>query len=104
MRASLKEQGVRCRRYLLPAAFLRHHLGTFRQTRDRHDPIIRAFEIEDANSLGVAADLAEFIHLAPKHFALSSHEHDLIAISNLKTPTCESEMAMRSCSWLLKAK
>src|SRR6185295_2964821 len=76
----------RCRAYLLPAAFLGEHLGTFRQTCNRYDSITRALEIEDTNPLGVTADFAEFIHLTPKHLALSSHQHDLITVSDLKKP------------------
>src|SRR5207247_5839451 len=62
----------------------------FRYTRNGHDPVALALEIEDPDPLGVTADLTEFIHLAPKHLAVSGHEHDLIAVSDLKKPDGES--------------
>src|SRR3954465_3259194 len=86
MRARFSEQGICCRAYLLPAAFLGEDLSTFRQTCTGHDSITRALKIQDTNPLGVTTNLAEFIHLAPKHFALSSHQHDLITVSDLKKP------------------
>src|SRR4249920_1625590 len=89
MRARINEEGG-CRAYPLPAAFLGEHLGTFRQTRNGHDPVALALEFEDPNPLGVTADLTEFIHLASKHLAVSGHQHDLIAVSDLKKPDGES--------------
>src|SRR2546428_4205547 len=85
-RPAINEEGVGCRAYPLPGAFLGEHLGTFRQTRDGHDPVARTLEFEDPNPLGVTADLTEFIHLASKHLAVSGHQHDLIAVSDLKKP------------------
>src|SRR5262249_46343711 len=83
-RPALNEQGGRSCSYLLPAAFLRWHFGTFRQTRNGHNPIARAFKIQDSHTLRVTADLTKFIYLASKHFAVSGHEHDLVAVAKLK--------------------
>jgi hypothetical protein len=51
---------------------------------DRHDSVVFAVKVENADALRVAADLSDVVDFAAQHFALRRHQHDFIAIPHLE--------------------